>query len=159
MLRFGIPFVYPSSSTARGKIVDQRVIPFLGSIARNIKHFTPFLIQTTPRKTPYSKRRLLYNSTNRISACISDQPHTHIACGAHTATHTTPQCLTQQCLRQASRPSFSAVQESHSTPSHLRPRICLKHSSQSRIVPWSGTLWTGVIAWESLVCLVLAHRL
>lgn len=64
-----------------------------------------------------------------------------------------PQCLTQHSPRRAYRPSSFAVLESRSTPSHLRPRICPKRSSPSRTVPWSGTLWTGAIAWELLVCL------
>ena len=68
------------------------------------------------------------------------------------------QCHTQHSPRRAYRPSSSVVLESRSIPSHLRLRTCLKHSSPSQTVLWSGTLWTGVIAWVSLVCPTLRIR-
>ena len=123
------------------------------------EHPTTFTTKITTRGTRHRRHNnlRLCNNTNRTVACRANRHPTYIASGAHIPRYTTPRCLTQQCLRQASRPSSSAVPESRSTPSHLRPRICLKRSSQSRTVPWSGILWTGVIAWVSLVCLVLAH--
>jgi hypothetical protein len=131
------------------------------------EHPITFTTKITTRGTRHRRHNnlRLCNNTNRTVACKANRHPTYIASGAHppthththTHTHTRPQCLTQQCPRQASRPSSSAVPESRSTPSHLRPRICLKHSSQSRTDLWSGILWIGVIAWVSLVCLVPAH--
>jgi hypothetical protein len=151
-----------SIDNARGKIVvstkESHLLPSRSREILNISH--PFDKNNyLTRATRHSQHNnlLLYNNSDCIAACINNRSPINIAYGAHTATHTTPQCLTQQCPRQASRPSSSAVPESHSTLSHLRPRICPKHSSQSRTGPWSGILWTGVIAWVSLVCLVLEH--
>lgn len=69
---------------------------------------------------------------------------------AHNYQHN-PQCLTQHSPRRAYRPSSSVALESRSTPSHLRLKTCLRRSSLSRTVPWSGTRWTGAIAWALLV--------
>ena len=89
-----------------------------------------------------------------------DRPRTHSRNNgsiAHNHQHN-PQCLTQHSPRRAYRPSFSAVLEFRSTHSHLRPRTYPKRSSLLRTVLWSGTLWTGAIGWELLVCLTWRIR-
>lgn len=136
---------------------------------RNCARVIPSLVpRSTWTRTPTLLSRLAQNHSSIFLTRrhINSKKKVHLeyvairlvrATTKHRLQHT-PQCLTQHSPRRVYRPLSSAVLESRSTPSHLRPRTCLKRSSPSRTVPWSGTLWTGAIAWELLVCLAWRIR-